>query len=260
MNITPEKGRLRGKNGPDFIELELVMPEGQSMNYRVPVVRVERYTSDVIFQKKLLFLLPFYIIRYEKSMKEIDEDDAMFQALMEEYRVIGEKLEKELLDEGKETEYRDLIGLIDRIADYIFRESSRAKKGIGEIMGGQVLELESEKTIRRVQTAVADRMLEAGKYGFGEISEMTGIPLDKVRELWEKKNGYEHSGRRVLELESERLLREGREEGREAGMLESSCASATRMLQTGKYGIEEISRISGLAVEKIKEIKKAKNL
>ncbi len=48
----------------------------------------------MIFQKKLLFLLPFYIIRYEKQVKEIDEDDAIFQGLMEEYRVIEEKLEK----------------------------------------------------------------------------------------------------------------------------------------------------------------------
>lgn len=153
----------------------------------------------------ILFLLPFYIIRYEKQVKEIDEDDAIFQGLMEEYRVIEGKLEKELLYEGKETEYRDLIGLIGRIADYIFRESSQAKKGIGEIMGGQVLELESERLLRE--------------------------------------------GRKV-----------GREEGRAAGMVESSCASAIRMLQTGKYAIEEISRISGLTMEKIAEIKKAKNL
>lgn len=119
---------LRGKNGPDFLEMELVMPEGQSMDYRVPVVRVERYTSDVIFQKKLLFLLPFYIIRYEKSVKEIDEDDGILQELMEEYRIIGERLEEELLNEGKEKEYRDLIGLIGRIADYIFKESPRQRK------------------------------------------------------------------------------------------------------------------------------------
>ena len=38
---------------------------------------------------------------------------------MEEYRLIGERLEKELLDVGKEKHYRDLIELIDRIADYI---------------------------------------------------------------------------------------------------------------------------------------------
>ncbi|MCB5434246.1 hypothetical protein LI294_15995 [bacterium 210702-DFI.5.13] len=43
--------------------------------------------------------------------------------MMEEYRLIGERLEKELLDVGKEKHYRDLIELIDRIADYIFKAS-----------------------------------------------------------------------------------------------------------------------------------------
>ena len=124
---------LRGKNGPDFLEMELVMPDGQLVNYKVPVIRAERYTSDMIFQKKLLFLLPFYIIRYEKSVKKIEEDDAAFQTLIAEYGEIGKKLEKEFLAEGKEREYRDLIGLIDRILDYVCKESSRARKGIGDI-------------------------------------------------------------------------------------------------------------------------------
>ena len=96
---------LRGKNGPDFLEMELVMPDGQCVNYKVPVIRAERYTSDMIFQKKLLFLLPFYIIRYEKSVKKIEEDDAAFQTLIAEYGEIGKKLEKEFLAEGKEREY-----------------------------------------------------------------------------------------------------------------------------------------------------------
>ena len=96
---------LRGKNGPDFLEMELVMPDGQLVNYKVPVIRAERYTSDMIFQKKLLFLLPFYIIRYEKSVKKIEEDDAAFQTLIAEYGEIGKKLEKEFLAEGKEREY-----------------------------------------------------------------------------------------------------------------------------------------------------------
>ena len=39
----------------------------------------------------------------------------------------------------------------DRIADYIFKESPRVKKGIGEIMGGQVLELESERLERLIR-------------------------------------------------------------------------------------------------------------
>ena len=32
-----------------------------------------------------------------------------------------------------------------KIADYIFREEENVRKGMGEIMGGKVLELESER-------------------------------------------------------------------------------------------------------------------
>lgn len=40
--------------------------------------------------------------------------------------------------------YTDLTKLIIKIADYIFREEDNVRKGIGDIMGGKVLELESE--------------------------------------------------------------------------------------------------------------------
>ena len=52
---------------------------------------------------------------------------------------------------------------------------------------------------------------------------------------------------RVLELESERLLRVGREEG----MVET----AKRMLRSGRYTMEEIISISGLSENEIKDLK-----
>ena len=41
--------------------------------------------------------------------------------------------------------YTDLTKLIIKIADYIFREDDNVRKGIGDIMGGKVLDLESER-------------------------------------------------------------------------------------------------------------------
>ena len=38
-----------------------------------------------------------------------------------------------------------LINLISKIADYIFRKDKKVRKELGEIMGGKVLELESER-------------------------------------------------------------------------------------------------------------------
>ena len=96
-------------------------------------------------------------------------------------------LEKEFLAEGREKEYRDLIDLIARIANYIFADSERAKKGIGEIMGGKVLELESDRLIasgeRKAQAATATRMLQAGKYTMDEIVDISGLDMENVLEL-----------------------------------------------------------------------------
>lgn len=39
--------------------------------------------------------------------------------------------------------------MIRRIVDYIFSKSEKIKKGMDEIMGGQVLELESDRLIKK---------------------------------------------------------------------------------------------------------------
>ena len=53
--------------------------------------------------------------------------------------------QKELTETGKSELYTDLTKLIVKIADYIFRKEEDVRKGIGDIMGGKVLELESER-------------------------------------------------------------------------------------------------------------------
>ena len=50
-------------------------------------------------------------------------------------------------------------------------------------------------------------------------------------------------GGKVLELESDKLIEQGLE-------LENQMATAVKMLQVGKYTIEEIADISGLTVKK----------
>ena len=53
-------------------------------------------------------------------------------------------------------------------------------------------------------------------------------------------------GGKVLELESDKLI----EQGLELGRLENQMATAVKMMQVGKYTIEEIADISGLTVKK----------
>ena len=98
-------------------------------------------------------LLPFYIMRYEKRGHEMSEDPQLFQELLNEYEVIRSKLEVEITESGRSELFSDLIGLITRISDYIFRNEEKVRKGIGEVMGGHVLELESEKRARLMAEA-----------------------------------------------------------------------------------------------------------
>lgn len=132
------------RNTPDVEEVELLFPDGQVCVYRVPTVKLERYTKDSIFEKNLL-LLPFYVMRYEDAAHTIGEDSEKLQGLLNEYEDIRINLEKELSTAGRSELYTDLNKLIIRISNYIFREEEKVRKGVDEVMGGKVLQLESER-------------------------------------------------------------------------------------------------------------------
>ena len=134
-----------GSNTPDFLEVEMVLSDEYTVLYRIPTIKLEAYTKDSIFEKNLLMLLPFYIMRYEKDIHEMNENPEKFQNLLNEYEEIRANLIKELSGEDKAVLYMNLNKLIVKIADYICQSEEVVRKGIGEIMGGKVLELESER-------------------------------------------------------------------------------------------------------------------
>ena len=133
------------KNTPDFQEVEMKLPDGQVCEYRIPTVKVEHYTKDSIFEKNLLMLLPFYVMRYEDAADMIGKDAEKLQRLLNEYETIRINLEKDLSMVGRSELYADLNKLIIRISDYIFRKEENVRKGVDEVMGGKVLQLESER-------------------------------------------------------------------------------------------------------------------
>ena len=129
------------------LRMELIMPDGKIVRYQVPVLCVQKYTKDEIFQKKLLFLLPFYIMRYEKDKKKINKSETELHKLLEVYESILQHLDKILYDQG--AIYGRLLELIKEISDYIFKKEESVKKGIGDIVGGKVLELQTDKALQK---------------------------------------------------------------------------------------------------------------
>ena len=149
---------LRGKGRKDTLGMDIIMPDGRVIKYELPAIYIERYTQDVIFQKKLLFFLPFYVIRYEKSREDIEKDPEKLQKLLDEYVTISRRLEESLLENGKEALYRYLVEVILKIADYIFSDSEKTKKGVDRAMGGEVLELKTDKLINEIRQDVKEEV------------------------------------------------------------------------------------------------------
>ncbi len=132
-------------NTPDYLEADVIFPDGKTHVYSIPAIKMADYTKDHIFEKNLLMLLPFYIMRYEKKKHDMRKNLELLQILLDEYDEIRINLEKELTETGKAELYTNLTKLIVKIADRIFEKEEDIRKGIGDVMGGKVLELESER-------------------------------------------------------------------------------------------------------------------
>ena len=145
--------------------------------------------------QKLLFFLPFYVIRYEKSREDIEKDPEKLQKLLDEYVTISRRLEESLFENGKEALHRYLVEVIIKIADYIFSDSEKTKKGVDRAMGGEVLELKTDKLINEIRQDVKEEvktetkekivicMLKRGKSTLEEIAADTQMPIEQVERI-----------------------------------------------------------------------------
>lgn len=186
---------LRGNQDRKLLSVEMIMPDGSVTEYKVPAIYVGHYTKDEILQKQLFFLLPFYIMRYEKGNLEAEYPE--LKAMLEEYREIEKCLEEEFLEEGKEKAYRDLIELILRIAEYILRNQEEARKGFGDVMGGKVLELESDKLIQegvkrgleQERAKSVRALLHKGKTA-EEVADLLDLTVEYVKKIQKEMPKY----------------------------------------------------------------------
>jgi len=135
------------KNTPAQEEVLVRMPDGRELEYTVPVVKSQEYTKEAIFEKKLYVLLPYYILRYEKQLVLIEQEEKRRQQLLEEYEDICQRLSATLGSENQ-LAYSELHKLITRILDYILQKTEVTRKGVQQVMGGHVLESWKEEMIR----------------------------------------------------------------------------------------------------------------
>ena len=129
---------------PDIMKIRIVIPEGE-ISYNIRVMKSMLYSIDDIFEKGLLFLIPFYIFSHEKRFDEYNADEEMLNALKSEYKYIIDKLE-EILDAGQITEYTKctIVDMSNKVLEHIAQKYSNVREGVKAVMGGKVLEYEAK--------------------------------------------------------------------------------------------------------------------
>lgn len=121
--------------------------DGQKVVFKCPIIYAQDYTINMIFQKRLLLLLPYHILRYEHFLKNGKDNEKKIQQLLEEYTIIRRQLDQ--LSEGSEKSslYIDLVNLINQITDYIIPDNNPVKERMEDVMGGKILKLRSEELL-----------------------------------------------------------------------------------------------------------------
>ena len=125
------------------------------------VVKAQRFTSDEIFEKRLLLLLPYYLMRYEEALGEIESDGGRANELIVECADLRNKLEGATLAEGQPLLYEQLLELIIRVCDHLFRAHEGLRRKVRRTMGGEVLELMRERS-ERLEREAEQRGREIG--------------------------------------------------------------------------------------------------
>ena len=135
----------RTERTPKTTKITFTFPDGQEVNYESTNVILEEFTKEYIIEKRLFPYIPFYIARYEKDMiSEGSIENAVRD--LEYFR--NELVRLYEAEELTDHELIDLKGFINTIITHI-TNGNKNEERLVNIMGGTVIETESERLIRQ---------------------------------------------------------------------------------------------------------------
>ena len=137
------------RNTPDAMVIKINTPGG-SVSYDVPALKVKTYNIQTIFEKNLLFLIPFYIFTYEEQFPAMEKDGKKIEQIKETYRYILERL-NQLCEAGLLDEYtkKSICKMSEKVIEALTQKYTAIKKEVVQIMGGKVLDYEAKDILLR---------------------------------------------------------------------------------------------------------------
>ncbi len=175
------------KKTPDKMKYVIVTPGG-TVQYDIPIMKVQSYSLDDIFEKRLLILIPFYIFSHEDRFPDYNSSSRRLENLKSEYREILNRLNG-LEEQGiiGAFDKRTIIELSSDVIKEITHKYENVKKGVGDIMGGALIETEARRLKNEAEKEAAKktalRLLQMGKLTIEEVAVGSGLPVSEVKKL-----------------------------------------------------------------------------
>ena len=166
----------------------VIVTPGGTVQYDIPIMKVQKYSLDDIFEKRLLMLIPFYIFSHENSFPEYNSNEQKLEKLKAEYQVILERLDG-LEQQGVIGAFdkRTIIELSGDVIKEIAQKYENVQKGVGDMMSGALIETSARKLKNEAENETkrntALRMLKRGKMTIEEIAEDAGLSVSEVEQL-----------------------------------------------------------------------------
>lgn len=134
---------------PNTMTIKINTPGGD-ISYDIQVMKVGMYSLDEIFDKNLLFLIPFYIFSHESRFKEYAEHEEKLSDLKAEYEKIKNRLE-ELAKNGMIDEYTrcTITDMSNKVLEHIAKNYKSVREGVKSVMGGKILDYEAKDILNR---------------------------------------------------------------------------------------------------------------
>ena len=171
------------KKTPDKMRYVIRTPGG-TVEYDVPIMKVQEYSLDEIFAKNLLLLIPFYIFSHKKDFVVYNTDKKRLEELKTEYQDILARLEK--------SEHEGIIGAFDKrtiielsgdVIKEITQKYENVQKGVGGMMRGALIETEARRIKNENKKETALRMLLDGELPIDKIAKYSGLDIAEVERL-----------------------------------------------------------------------------
>lgn len=183
------------KKTTDKMKYVIVTPGG-TIQYDIPVMKVQSYSLDDIFEKQLLMLIPFYIFSHEDSFADYNGSSHRLTELQNEYKKILDRLNN-LEEQGiiGAFDKRTIIELSSDVIKEITQKYENVQKGVGGIMGGVLIETEARVILNQgisqgkilgideAKKKTAVRMLKKGKLSVEEVAEYSELAISEVKQL-----------------------------------------------------------------------------